>query len=160
SGQVYLMTAQGYGYWFFTWSPGDDREAVEDEWDGLRQGFTLLDQREGWTARPRPTAVHTGAGGAYRLNYAAELWRQQDNPEASDPGVDLDRRGYEPVVDEETGRKKVDAFAGRSATVQVLVLPKAATHEAAEQKARKHLLDREVAAFPQVKLEPIRNPRT
>ena len=28
-GQVYLMSAYGYAYWFFTWAPGSERERAE-----------------------------------------------------------------------------------------------------------------------------------
>jgi hypothetical protein len=160
SGQCYMMTEQGYGYWFFTWCPSEDREAVLDKWESVRQGFTLLDERTGWTPRPRETEVFTGTVVPFQLNYAKDLWRREVNAPESDGAVDLELRGFEPTVDEESGRKKVVEHASRAATVQVMVLPRVDKLDSAEQAVCEHILKRETPAHPQVKFEPINDKKT
>jgi hypothetical protein len=160
SGQVYLMTAGGYGYWVFTWAPAGGREALAEQWESLRQGFALLGERKGWTPKPRGTAPFTGTAVPYQLNYATDLWRKQEKAEDSDRAVELELRGFELLVDEDTGRKKVLEHAGRAATVQVLVLPRAASLDAAEQAAKEHVLKRERALHEQAKFEPVKDKKS
>jgi hypothetical protein len=54
-GEVYMTAANGYAYWFFTWSPAEFTERNRPAWANLRSGFTLVnDQRDGWQPS-RPT---------------------------------------------------------------------------------------------------------
>src|SRR5262249_41347308 len=47
SGECLAAAYRGVAYWFFTWAPVDDAPALGGEWDALRRGFALSDQREG-----------------------------------------------------------------------------------------------------------------
>jgi len=54
NGECHMLAFRGYGYWFFTWAPVDDRERSAGEWASLRQRFAFGDRREGWTeAKPK-----------------------------------------------------------------------------------------------------------
>jgi hypothetical protein len=53
NGRCRMLAHRGYGYWFFTWGPAEAKDRIAPEWDGLRHGFSLLNDREGWTEKPR-----------------------------------------------------------------------------------------------------------
>jgi hypothetical protein len=131
-GECYVAAFRGYGYWFFTWGPEGGREALAAEWDSLRQGFRLLNGREGWKEKQRETDLLVGKKAEYRLKFATDLWRRK-NAEAFDPLADAVLEAHEP----ETGGK---LHASKAAHFLVLVLPRAADLKAAVAAARAHLV--------------------
>lgn len=153
NGECYMMAYRGYGYWFFTWAPlgelEQDREPIQAEWAQLRQRFTLLDGRKGWTERPRETEKIAGKKADYQIAYAKDLWTREP-AEDYDPQADLALKGHEPNSD----RKRLAATA---ATVQVLVLPKQPNLQAAAEAARDYVTQREKKLYPGTSLEPIEN---
>jgi hypothetical protein len=161
-GQCYLMTYRGYGYWFFTWGPAEQRPALEEGWAALRRGFQLLNDREGWKEQPRQTVPFDGSAVPYRLDFAKDLWHPEANPKDYDDKAELWLRGFEPVVDEETGKKTRVEHAGRAAHVVVLVLPKAPDLPKANQAALDFLLQhkKEKEEQPGATLAPAKDPRT
>ena len=140
-GQCFMVTRQGYAYWLFTWGP-DDEQLIDEyttRWDALREKFTLLNEREGWRPSPRKTLAFRGVGAGYVINFAPDVWEKQANPKDDDDKAELVLRGFEPVEDEETGKKQMFKHAGDAATVSVLLLPNAPDLKAAVAAAREHL---------------------
>jgi hypothetical protein len=154
SGRVHMMTHRGFAYWFFTWAhPENDREAAVARCDAARQAFGLLGGREGWSGRPRETTPFQGSAWHYRLDYANGLWRKVNG----DAKAELTLRGFEPVEDEETGKRTTVEHAGRAAAAQVLVLPAAADLPEANKAALAFLLKQQQEIDEMSRLEPIRD---
>jgi hypothetical protein len=129
-----LTTAQrGVAYWLFTWAPVDDGPAMAGEWESLRKGFALGDQREGWKEVPPKTLTVQGNKAPYKLDYVEGLWEKQEL-DGYDPRADAVLLGYDP--------KDKDARRGENAAlVQVLALEKAADLPAAVKEAKDAALD-------------------
>lgn len=153
NGECYMLAFRGYGYWFFTWAPlgelENDREAIQDEWEKLRQRFSLLDGRKGWKAKPRETVVLNGKKAKYRLAYVKGLWTREAL-EDTDPQMDLLLRGQEPDPERRPS-------AAKDATVQVLVLPPKGDLKAATAAALAYIKEREVKLYERTTWEPIRD---
>jgi len=134
-GECYLLAFRGYAYWFFTWGPLGDRELVSPEWDGLRERFSVLDGRKGWTEKPRASEKVQGKKAKYQLSYAKELWTQKPSPQDYDPLADLVLQGDEPDPDRIKSSRK-------TSLLQVLVLPPRKDLAAAAAAAREYLKQR------------------
>jgi hypothetical protein len=130
SGECYMTAYRGIGYWFFTWCPNDDSDRLGPEWDALRQGFALLDRREGWKEVPPETDTIEGEGIPYRLNPVKGVWSRV-RKDGYDPKANVVLLGRAP-----TGPR----HASTDATVQVLLLPKADGLPGATRAARDHYL--------------------
>jgi hypothetical protein len=136
NGLCRMLAYRGYGYWFFTWGPAEEKDLITPEWDGLRQGFALLNNREGWAERPRETVRVRGTKAPYELRYARDVWKKE-KADGYDPAADLVLLGREP--EPVAGRK----HAGKTALLQVLLLEKAPDLKSAAAAARAHLLKRQ-----------------
>jgi hypothetical protein len=136
NGLCRMLAYRGYGYWFFTWGPAEEKDLIAPEWDGLRGRFALLNNREGWTERPRESQRVQGAKVPYELRYAKGVWKKEKLNDY-DPAADLVLLGHEP---EPVGGR---TYAGKTALLQVLVLDKAADLKAATAAAQAHLLKRQ-----------------
>jgi hypothetical protein len=134
-----MLAYRGYGYWFFTWGPAEEKDLVAPEWEGLRQRFALLNNREGWAQRPRETERVRGTKVAYELRYARGVWKKEKT-DGYDPAADLVLLGHEP---EPVGGRP---HAGKTALLQVLLLGKAADLKTAAAAAQVHLLKRQQEA--------------
>lgn len=133
TGETYVLTRQGYAYWFFFWGPdGEEIELLKDGWANVRDGFTLYDQRDGWKPQPRQSERH-GSDSGYQLDYVTftpassgegklALWRKEENPKEYDAKCELALKGFEPTLEAETGKARVVPYAGKLATVEVLIL--------------------------------------
>jgi hypothetical protein len=111
----------------------------------LRQAFTLLDRREGWKEVPPETDTIEVEDVPYRLNPVKGMWRKVKK-DGYDPKADVVLLGRAP-----TGPK----HAATDATVQVLLLPKAADLPGATKAARDHYLQRQIEGegYPETTLE-------
>ncbi len=139
-GECLMMAYRGCGYWFFTWAPKDDAAGLEDEWTGLRKGFTLSSQREGWSEKPPKTLTAQGDKLPYKIDYIEGVWEKQER-DGYDPRADVVLLGYDP--------KDKDARIGdKAATVQVLVLDKAESLADAVKKGKEALLEIEKGKDP------------
>jgi hypothetical protein len=156
-GQVYLLAHRGFAYWFFTWGPEQDRELLLDQFETVREGFSLTNNREGWQPRPRDTETFVSEKLSYQLTFVTDVWQRADQPQDYDPHCELALRGFEPIEDEETGKKKVVEYAGKLATILVLVLPKAADLKEAHDAALAHILKRKQEENARASLEPVNN---
>jgi hypothetical protein len=145
SGECYMIVSRGIGYWFFTWCPNDDSDRLRPEWEALRQGFALLDRREGWKEVPPETDTLEGASLPYRLSPVKAVWRK------------VKKDGYDPTADAVLlGRAPSgQQHAATDATVQVLLLPRAGDLPAATKAARAHYLQHQIEAegYPETTLE-------
>jgi hypothetical protein len=131
AGECYIVAFRGYGYWFFTWGPDESKDALAAEWQALRNGFTLLNGREGWHEQPRPTEVVSGDKGNFRLSCAKDLWKKKTAQEYG-PMADVVLEAFEL----ERGTKP---HAGKAAYFSVFVLPKADSLKDAVTAARAYL---------------------
>jgi hypothetical protein len=136
-GEVVMLAERGLGYWFYTWGPAGERDVVRPEWAQLRQGFTLENRREGWTEKPPKLASAAGKLLPYKVEYAERVWDKipPDDRDAYDKRAELVLLGHDP-------KDKEVQSAGMRATVQVLVLDKAADLGAADKAAREYLLEK------------------
>jgi hypothetical protein len=169
SGQCLLLAYRGFAYWFFTWGPLEQREQIEPEWDGLRQGFRLLNEREGWTEKPRETEPIQGKKLPYRLDFAKGLWEKVET-DGYDPLADLVLIGHEPSAKPKVGDPDDPApigpepghrHAGRAATLQVLLLPREEDLKAAVKAAHAYVLRRQQAPdgenYPKTTMAPLKD---
>jgi hypothetical protein len=132
NGECCMVAYRGYGYWFFTWGPLEQKEQISPEWEALRQGFALLGgAREGWKERPRETEEVRGVKAPYRLSAVKGLWTPENAEDYGDADVVL--KGAEP--------DRESRYADKVARLRVIVLPRAANLKAAADAARKYLDD-------------------
>jgi hypothetical protein len=149
NGECYTLAYRGYAYWFFTWAPLQDKERLSPEWSELRQQFSLLDGRKGWTAKPRDTEKVQGTKAKYRLAYVKGLWTPVTAGDYDD-AADLVFQGDEPDVE----RRR---HASKAAILQVLVLPKQENLKAAVAAARDYLQKREEKDYPKTTFEALKD---
>jgi hypothetical protein len=144
-GECFMTAYRGIGYWLFTWGPTDDRDRLGPEWESLRQGFALLDQREGWKEVGPPTEVVEGGEVPYQLGAAKGVWRKEK------------KDGYDPKAEVVLlGRAATGPrHTSTDATVQVLVLPRAGDLKGAVKAASDHYLQRqkEAEGYPDTTIE-------
>lgn len=143
SGECFMTAYRGIGYWFFTWGPTSDRDQLGPEWESLRQGFALLDQREGWKEAGPEAELVEGTEVPYRLSPAKAVWRKETT------------EGYDPKAEVVLLGRAVTGprHAGTDATVQVLVLAKAGDLKSAVKAATDHYLEHQKADYPETTLE-------
>lgn len=153
NGECSMLAYRGYGYWFFTWAPlGElerDGDSIRAEWSRLRNGFSLLDERKGWKAKPREALIVSGKKAKYRLAYLKGLWTREA-AEDEDPQIDLLLRGQEPDPERRP-------LAGKDATVQVLVLPPKNDLPSAAAAALAYVKQREMKLYERTVWETIRD---
>jgi hypothetical protein len=159
-GQVFILSRQGYAYWLYTWGPEDSVDQLAEGWDTLRSRFRLFNQREGWKPRPPESELFLVSDLDVQLNHVKGLWRKEENPKDYDDQAVLALRGFEPTEDEETGKKRVVPYAGKAATVQVLVLPAAADVKSAYQAALEHVKKKQMDTYPALAVEPVNDRKT
>jgi hypothetical protein len=149
SGECYILFHQGVAYWVVTWAPASQIETAQQEFDGLRQRFSLVkDDRADWAEQRREPQSFSGRAVGYNLQDAEELWKEES--ETTGYGRDADL-----VL---LARESPDRNSKILATVVVEVLkqPAADLGEAAKEAAR-HLLVEKKAAYPETTLEAITN---
>ncbi len=132
SGECVMLAHLGYGYWFFTWGPEGERPRLLPQWQSLRQGFELLDRREGWREQLPQAETAVGTKARYELQYSKEFWSSKE-PDAFDPAADLALEAFEL-------KRGSRPHAGKEANLLVVLLPHAVDLPAAANLAREHLL--------------------
>ena len=50
-GECYILIYRGIAYWFITWAPLADARQLKEDFRQIREGFSLLKEREGWTEK-------------------------------------------------------------------------------------------------------------
>jgi hypothetical protein len=133
-GECLILAYRGYAYWLFTWGPQGQQDHLLPEWQKVRDGFTLLNEREGWAEKPREKAVVQGTKAVYQLSFPSDLWKKKP-AEDYDPNADLVLEAFEL-------EKNAKPHAGKAAYLKVLLLPKAADLKAAVTAAHEYLVKR------------------
>jgi hypothetical protein len=144
TGNCYALAANGIGYWFLTWAPTSEQDGVAEELDGIRKGFTLRNEREGWTEKQARILTVKGTKLGYTVGYTDGTWEKQDEPAAYDPAADAALLGRDQNHPQDTDK---------TATALVLLLPKQADLKAATAAARAHLLAQEKKLYAETTLE-------
>jgi hypothetical protein len=142
-----LMTAyNGVAYWFFGWTPADlDPSVVADvqqEWATIRDRFTLLKEREGWTGKVPEIVEAEGTKATYHLKYAKGLWENDDGR----GDADLLLHGRDPDHPQDIRK---------GAWVRAFVLPATGDPESGLKAARDFIERREKKLYPEVKLNAV-----
>jgi hypothetical protein len=145
SGECLMAASGGIGYWFFGWTPSAVSDPsvladVQEEWARVREGFTLLREREGWVGKAVEVVEVEGKKADYHLKYAKGLWERDDNPD----DADLLLLGRDPEHPKD---------ARKRAWVRVFVRPASDDPEAALKEAQAYVEGREKKLYPEVKLE-------
>jgi hypothetical protein len=153
AGECYMLARRGFAYWFLTWGPTEERDQLAPRWEAARQGFRLLGGRAGWKEQPPEVVRFVGTGGRYRLDYAKDRWEKYDKPADYDEAADLVLRGFEPAVDERTGKTTKVRLAGRMGTLKVLLLPAEKDLKSATAAARARLLEQAQKDYPEGAVE-------
>ncbi|MFQ3594014.1 MAG: hypothetical protein SNJ82_12610 [Gemmataceae bacterium] len=152
-GQCTFLTRRGYGYWLMCWGPAVDEDELEERFQRIRSGFRFANGREGWQPSPRPSTQFKLGDQPIQLNYAHDLWRVEENPTDYDPRAVAVLRGFE-QHGKQSSRTKVDTYAGKSATVQFLLLDRTVDLASAIEVAKGYLTGQLAKSGNAVKLEP------
>jgi hypothetical protein len=130
SGQCYVLVHQGIAYWITTWAPAEYADMVAKDFNEIRERFTVLKEREGWTEKRGPTKIFRGGKAGYELRDTEGVWEKWPQAQDADAAADLFLQGKDPVE-----AKNIT----RMARVLVLVLEKQNDLDAAVKVARTHL---------------------
>lgn len=85
SGECYVLADGQVGYWLAAWAPADVVDQVAGEFEELRQGFTLGNERP--VARDKGQ-VFQGGSGPYKFREPEGSWHRLPRP--ADEGSDVD----------------------------------------------------------------------
>jgi len=113
NGECVMLSNQGIGYWLLTWSPLMDKDEALQDWPSLRERFSLLNERDGWSKDQRKMAILQGEKASYTLRIAENIWEKQD-PGGADQAAESYLLGSDPNEIKD---------ASKTATAQVLLLP-------------------------------------
>ena len=152
-GECTFLTRRGFGYWLIVWGPASDEDLLAERFQRVREGFHFANEREGWKPSPRPSKEVVLGDQPLRLNYVEDIWRVEENPTDYDPRAVVVLRGFE-LQGERSRRMPVDTYAGKSATVQVLILDRTEDLAAAIELAKGHMTNQIAKVENAVKLEP------
>lgn len=142
TGECCLLANQGIGYWLTAWTTADAArrapEQVAAEFDRLRQGFALGDDRAAWKEQA-PTHTFRGRRAAYEFRDVIGPWKEWPNPESEDARADLLLMGIDP---EDVGH------VARHGSVSVLLLERQPAGPAALQAARAYVEAQRKKTYP------------
>ncbi len=147
AGEVLVLGYQGFGYWFFTWCPADQKDILEAEWSKLRECFSLRRKRDGWKETPRPRDRLAIAETPYALEFVKEVWKPQP-PDKWDPNARVVLLGSDP---------NEPKHAGKAANFRLIVLEKAPGVKEAFDVAQKYLLEKEKEEYSETVITPLKN---
>ena len=145
SGECYALTAQGIAYWLSVWTPARYADQESDEFNQMRERFSVLDERSGWEEKRPAPKTFRGTKVPYRLRDTEGIWEQDPEPQNADADVDLLLRGKDPSDPKDVSRM---------AQVMVLILGKQDDLKAAVAAARTHLEKQEKKDSPGITVEP------
>jgi len=152
-GECTFLTRRGYGYWLICWGPAEDEGELAERFQRVRSGFRFANGREGWQPSPRPSTQLMLGDQPIQLNYVNDVWRVEENPTDYDPRAVVVLRGFE-LQGERSSRTPVDTYAGKSATVQLLLLDRTEDLATAVNQAKAHIIHHLSKVNPGIKLEP------
>jgi len=147
TGEVLVLGYQGFGYWFYTWCPLEQKETLAPDWSKLRANFALLDRRAGWKETPRPRDTLDVPDLPYEVPFVKEVWKVQPT-EKWDPNARAVLVGHDPTEFK---------HSGKAANFRLIVLEKTPGVKEAFDAAQKYLLEKEKAEYPDTILTPTKN---
>jgi hypothetical protein len=130
NGECVMLSNQGIGYWLLTWSPLVDKDEALQEWPALRERFSLMNERDGWSKDLRKMAMVQGDKASYTLRFAEAIWEKQD-PAGADQAAEIYLLGSDPNEVKD---------ASKTATAQVLLLPPQDDLKAATAATKDYIL--------------------
>jgi hypothetical protein len=139
NGEVWVITAQGVAYLFFSWCPEPQRETASAEWEGLRGKFTLGTKRAGWKETPPKMETINVPDTPYQIRYPEDMWEVR-REEGWDPMAKVVLGAYEREGNKKPLTDPRLQYAAKLAVCQVLRLPKADGLPAAVEAARTYVL--------------------
>jgi hypothetical protein len=146
AGECFVLVHQGYSYAFLTWSAQTDLARSRKDFDAVRQGFALLEERRDWKEkRPKPRDF-PGTKAEYVLTDTEGLWETQ-NAADFDERTDIALIAYE--------RDEYRKHVGKAAFAWVLVLPPAGDAQAGLAAALTNLEERQKKEYPETVVEKV-----
>jgi hypothetical protein len=130
NGECIMLSHQGIGYWLLTWAPLTDKDAAAEEWPPLRDRFSLMNERDSWSKDQRKLAVVQGEKAPFTLQFAEAVWEKQDLGSA-DQLAEVCLLGSDPNEVKD---------ASKTATAQVLILPRQDSLKAAADDVKAYVL--------------------
>ena len=153
-----LMTARrGLGYWLMAWVPEGRAGDLPGMMAELSDKLSFGEGREGWKPTPRPATPVVLADAGLRLAYPEDMWKKEEDPRRWDAVAELGLRGYDLSPDKNGKLRRVD-YAGKLATLRVLVLPRAADLPSAMAAARALVQKKATELHESNKLVPYLDP--
>lgn len=149
AGEVYILNYKGIVYWFIIWAPQLRLGEPVPGWDEIRGTFKLLDSREKWAPKPRPTTILRGS--SFSLKSPNEIWESKDNPEDYDEDAKVVLVGFDPA-DKEPGA----ISARKKGEVRVLEVDKQPDLSTAAEFAKSRLkekIEAELMAVVQITVD-------
>jgi hypothetical protein len=149
SGQVSVVAARGFGYWFFTWCPADQKDTGSAEWEKVRSGLSMGKNRDGWKETDRESDSASVEGLPYEIRYVKGLWSFQGKPEAWDPNARVVLVGNDP---------NVQVHSKIAANFRLILMDKTAGLPETAEAARKYIVERQKEEnYPETKEEFIKD---
>lgn len=148
NGECLVMAHKGVGYWVYTWCPSEIKETVSPEWERLRSGFVLLNNRENWKETPRKLEYVALDELPFEVGYYKEVWAQQ-KADKWDPNARLAFLGFDPSVEYK--------HANKAANFIVLVREKADSSKAAVDAAKKYFEDQQKEDYPDTLIKAVKD---
>ncbi len=146
-GQCVCVAYRGMGYWLFTWCPEEHKELVGEEWDKVRAGFNLLDNRSGWKETPLEKDVLALKDIPYEIRFTKSIWVPR-SLDGYDPKAIAVLLGNDPTETK---------HAGKAATLQVLLLERKGNPKASAQEAQDYLKQRQIEeGYPETVISPVK----
>lgn len=144
SGECHMMAYGGIAYWCYGWTPtSGDLASAQEEWATLREGLTLLGERDGWTGKIPKMLTATGQKGGMQLRCPEEIWSVLDPTEDADLIL--------------VGRDPDDPKAAlKAANLTAILQPEETNLDAALKQARELVLRRQKEeGFQDTRLEAV-----
>lgn len=100
-GEVYAAAYKGIAYYAICWAGEGDYDKVRGEFDAVRDGFKLREEREKWVPTRKTGVDYSGTAGGYKLTDEDKGWveEKQEEPPPLEKGKDDPKPKEEPKPD-------------------------------------------------------------
>lgn len=95
-GEAVVLEYKGLGYWFYGWAPEQSASRVSADLRTIRNGMSLLDQREKWVPKSDNKNVFRDKAETYRITDSEGVWK-----DASEQQTRADPDPREPSTEDE-----------------------------------------------------------
>lgn len=90
-GETYAVAHKGMAYYWLSWCPEDDFEALKNEFASFRDKFRVLELRKDWAATRSNVVDYKGDKVPYTISDAEEIWKEArsiDDEKKDEPDLD------------------------------------------------------------------------